>query len=103
MSLLEYHNPAKDKGFTLVEILIVIALIAILAAIAIPQFTTHRNKAFITTLQSDAKNAYIAAQAWLSDNPNVACCTNTELASAGFRPSTGPGATTIAGRKKYCR
>ena len=99
MSPLEYHNPAKDKGFTLVEILIVITIIAILAAIAIPQFTSYRNRSLTVTLQSDAKNSYIAAQAWLTDNPNSACCTNLELETSGFRPSTGTGATTIAGAR----
>jgi prepilin-type N-terminal cleavage/methylation domain-containing protein len=35
----------KDKGFMLVEILIVLAVFAVLAAIAIPQFSKYRNKA----------------------------------------------------------
>ncbi|HFC97597.1 MAG TPA: prepilin-type N-terminal cleavage/methylation domain-containing protein, partial [Thermosulfurimonas dismutans] len=35
----------KEKGFTLVELMIVIAIIAILAAVAISQYSAYKNKA----------------------------------------------------------
>ena len=46
----------NSKGFTLIELMIVIAIIGILAAIAIPNFIAYRNKAFCSAAESDANN-----------------------------------------------
>ncbi|MDH5508996.1 MAG: prepilin-type N-terminal cleavage/methylation domain-containing protein [Nitrospinota bacterium] len=57
----------KKEGFTLVELLIVVAIIGILAAIAIPQFAQYRAKAYCSGAKSDLANYAIAEEAYFTD------------------------------------
>ena len=50
----------KKKGFTVVELVIVIAVIAILSAVLIPTFVGLSNRAKETALQENLRNAYVS-------------------------------------------
>jgi prepilin-type N-terminal cleavage/methylation domain-containing protein len=87
--LLELNRAKNEKGFTLIEFLIVIAIIGILAAIAIPQFNQYKARAHDTAAQSDLHNIYLACKAYWTDEGSAKVCTqaNAEGELYGFKNS----------------
>lgn len=58
--MLNIFNHLKSHGFTLIELMIVIAIIAILAVIAIPNYISYRNTTFCSKAESDAQ--YVSSE-----------------------------------------
>jgi len=71
------------SGFTLIEVLVVIAIIGILAAIAIPQYSAFRKRSYTAHITSDFISAATAQEAYLLDN-NVYSNSLSELTSLGY-------------------
>ena len=72
----------NKEGFTLIELMIVIAIIGILAAVAIPNFIAYRNKAFCSAAESDAQNALSALASYFADADHTSWPSVEELAVA---------------------
>ena len=82
----------NEKGFTLIELMIVIAIIGILAAIAIPNFISYRNKAFCSRAESDATAIQAAISSYFSE-PNNVTVSKTNLDLSPDRPALNPSNT----------
>lgn len=82
----------NKKGFTMAELLIVVAIIAVLVAIAIPVFTSSLKKSQARTDEANARSLYANLQADYLSADNAASYT-----AASFESSYTSTATTVTG------
>ena len=82
---LRQREARNEKGFTLIELMIVVAIIGILAAIAIPQFSAYRERSYVASMKADCNAVRTAEEAYFVDNDTYA------LISSTTNPSSLPG------------
>ncbi len=78
-----------DQGFTLIELMIVVAIIGILAAIAIPNFMTYQAKARQSEAKVNLGGIFTTATSYFAENNTFSTATGDAL---GYKP---------AGNSKY--
>ena len=108
-----FRKKEGQKGFTLIELMIVIAIIGILAAIAIPQFVSYRQKGYNTKAKGELKSYYTSCQAYLADVPTATDCAlatvapwfknsaDVTITPAGFPSCVGTTSVHSAGTSTY--
>lgn len=62
------HRLREENGFTMIETLVVVAIIALLATIAIPQFVSYRKRIFEGQVKEDLRNGAAAQESYYADN-----------------------------------
>ena len=83
-----------ERGFTLIELMIVILVILLLAAILIPQFGLARERARKATCVSNQRNLETAVAMWQTDNP-------APILTGGTLNVSVPTAATLTGTPNY--
>lgn len=78
-------SPRNRRAFTLIELLIVVVIIGILAAMAIPKFQSTKGKAYFAGMQSDLHNLTTAQEAYFYDHAAY----TADLNALSFQSSHG--------------
>ena len=80
----------ERKGFTLIELIIVMAIIGLLAAIAIPQLSNIKERAQVAAMRSDLRNLVTVEESYFADSQKYSA-----NLGAAFRVSAGNEMPTI--------
>ncbi|HXT56281.1 MAG TPA: prepilin-type N-terminal cleavage/methylation domain-containing protein [Candidatus Eisenbacteria bacterium] len=88
MSTGQENTVRNEQGFTLLELIVVVAVLGILMAIAIQQFSLYRSRATDAAMRSDLKNAALAMESYYGEFLDYPASVNA-LRLVGYRNTNG--------------
>ncbi|HSK30796.1 MAG TPA: prepilin-type N-terminal cleavage/methylation domain-containing protein [Candidatus Limnocylindria bacterium] len=83
-----------EYGFSLIEILVVLAVLGLLAAIAIPQFIEYRRQSIDAQMNSDLRNAAVAVESYYAKQ-SFYPASIAEITTYGFQATAGVDLTIV--------
>ncbi len=82
--LSNFRRVRGEKGFALIELLIIIAIIGILAAIAIPQFGAYKNRLYKKEAKANLQTVFQTCKAYWADNAGTDNCVLSTIKEAPY-------------------
>lgn len=86
----------RQQGFTLIELMIVVAIIGILAAVAIPSYQNYTRKAKFTEIVQGASSIKLAVETCYQDQGTLANCTAGSNGVPPLTSANGADPTNVA-------
>jgi type IV pilus assembly protein PilA len=100
--MLTKFKKRDERGFTLIELMVVTGIIGILAAIAIPNFSAYRQRSYNAAAISDVRNAATAQEAYYVDNSGYTSSMSTLMGTSyGLNISPNVNLTGAGGSSGY--
>ena len=84
MSSFNSQKMKQQRGFSIIELLVVVTIIGVLAGIAITQFAAYRQNAYITSAKADLRNMITLQEVYFLENEVFLECSDI---SGGSGPS----------------
>lgn len=79
----------SQRGFTLFELLVVVVVIGILAAIAIAKYVNTKEKSYVAAMKSDLRNLAVAEEAFFYDSATFTGSVSSLTLLRRYEPSSG--------------
>lgn len=67
----EHMKQQREEGFTLVEMVVAVAIVALLVAIAVPAFLNQKKAGVDAQVQGEVKSAALVVKTWAVSNPRA--------------------------------
>lgn len=93
----QVHHDSRRHGFTIVELLVVVAIISLLIAILLPAMGKAKEQAFRASCASSERQLHFAMVAYGQDHHDIVTMSLNEADLRGYLPPKGPGTSNGSG------